>query len=63
MKTGNCIHWFGFCGIQEKCIFKRNGDCTKDGIIEHRALTLDKIEGAGKVRMRNKYNGIRDLNN
>ena len=63
MKTAPCLHWFGFCGIQEKCIYKRNGECKKNGIIEHRELVMDKIENVGKRKQVHWYSGIRDLNN
>ena len=63
MKLGPCVHWNDECMMTAKCIFKKNGKCTKDGIVEHRELVIDKIENVGKRKQINRLSEIRDLNN
>ena len=63
MKTGICVHWNDGCILEIKCIFKKNGECTKNGIIESREMVIDKIENVGKRKQIHRFSGIRDLNN
>ena len=61
MKTGTCVHWNDGCIMETKCIFKKNGDCIKNGIIESREMVIDKLEKVGTIYTPKKYQIIRNM--